>query len=79
MLQNEHSIEGLRSLIFVVSVPFLAIILWIQTSVYIDYEPLLSRLIHYVRRVLVDQWSTLTALLHAYSLRSLSAYPFYQR
>ena len=78
MLLNKHSIEGWRSLFFVDSVPILAIILCIQTPVHIDFEPLLSCLIHYVR-VLMDQWSTLTALLHAYSLRSLLAYPFYRR
>ena len=76
MLLNLHSIEGLRSFFFVDSVPILAIIFCIQSPVHIHYEPLLS--CHCIR-VLVDQWSTLTALLHAYSLRSLLAYPLYRR
>ena len=78
MQLNEHLIEGLRSLFFANSVSILVIRLCIQTTVHLEYEPLLRRLIHYIR-VLVDQWSTLTALLHAYSLHSLLAYPFYRR
>ena len=78
MLLNEHSTRGFCSFFILDSVPILVIIFVAHSVFHIDYEPLLSSLIQY-NRLLKDQWSTLTALLHAYSLRSLLAYPLYRR